>query len=525
MREPAVVPVPLLSSAVRRTAQIATVPASTASPPITTLREDPCTTTKGNATTLPISARVTHAAVTMPTWILVNPASSRAGITSAADEVTTRTAIIRGRRRLHDVPARARRRRPTRPRSPGPGHPCPTSCAGRGRATAATCRPRTSVVRSDLRRRMRASARTYRSPDPGAAEHHAGGDFPTTTGGANRGSPASSGPNSPQATIRARSANVMRHRAGYVSCTTTSLTMAIPAGGDPATSPAVQSAPRATVACDEQLTATPARAWTHVRTRHRRPFGRTRPDPGQCRACRTVRRATRDRRARVAGHEDLLETASGSECKNWAQQIDTAVVARARLVRDDLGLGQMVIACPGGATPAARKPPRRRASRSGDKLPELAARLGPAALAALGPAPAHAPRLGVARTLSPDRAERTLRAEARGPLGVGRGQIRWLGDAWLTLLEVRFGCGARAGLRQRLRVRAAYTVYESLTGSACWTGTMPIAPVPDIRDAAPTLPGSVGADALRGGLVGCSSARLCSCSRPPSSATRTPAAR
>ncbi len=198
--------------------------------------------------------------------------------------------------------------------------------------------------------------------------------------------------------------------------------------------------------------------------------------------------------------EDLLETRVGVECKNWAQPIDTAVVARARLVRDDLGLGHMVIACPGGATPAARTT----AAQAGVTLweqPELAARLGPAALAALGPAPTHAPRRGVARTLSTERAARTLRAEARGPLGIGRGQIRWLGDVWITLLEVRFGCGARAGLRQRLRVRAAYTVYESLAGSACWTGTTPIAAVPDIRDAAPTLPSTVGAEALRAELV------------------------
>jgi hypothetical protein len=198
--------------------------------------------------------------------------------------------------------------------------------------------------------------------------------------------------------------------------------------------------------------------------------------------------------------EELLETRVGIECKNWAQPIDTAVVARARLVRDDLGLGHMVIACPGGATPAARTT----AAQAGVTLwerSELAARLGPAALAALGPAPADPARRGVARTVPRERAERTLRAAARGPLGVGRGQVRWLGDAWITLHEVRFGSGARAGIRQRLRVRAANTVYESLTGSARWTDARPIAAVPDIRDAAPTLPAIVGADALRAELV------------------------
>ena len=198
--------------------------------------------------------------------------------------------------------------------------------------------------------------------------------------------------------------------------------------------------------------------------------------------------------------EDLLETRVGIECKNWAQPIDTAVVARARLVRDDLGLGHMVIACPGGATPAARAT----AAHAGVTLwerSELDARLGPAALAALRPAPADSARRAVARTMPQARAERTLRAHTRAPLGAGRGQIRWLGDAWITLFDVRFGCGARAGVRRRLRVRPAFTVYESLTGSACWTDVRPIAPAAGVHDDAPTLPGAVGADALRAELA------------------------
>lgn len=199
-------------------------------------------------------------------------------------------------------------------------------------------------------------------------------------------------------------------------------------------------------------------------------------------------------------HEELLETRIGIECKNWAQPIDTAVVARARLVRDDLGLGHMVIACPGGATPAARAT----AVQTGVTLweqGELAARLGPAALAALGPNPQGQPRCGVPRTVPQARAERTLRAEVRGPLGVARGQIRWLGDAWVTLHEVRFGCGERTGIRQRLRVRAAYTVYESLTGRARWTADRPVVTDPELRDDAPTLPGGMTAAVLRADLA------------------------
>jgi hypothetical protein len=197
--------------------------------------------------------------------------------------------------------------------------------------------------------------------------------------------------------------------------------------------------------------------------------------------------------------EDLLETRVGVECKNWAQPIDAAVVARARLVGEDLGLGQMVVACPSGATPAARSTAAQSRVTLWERV-ELEARLGLAALAALGPAPT-ATRCGVPRRVERTRAERTLRAEARGPLGMSRGQIRWLGDAWLTLYEVRFGCGERTGLRQRLRMRAAFTVYDSLTGAACWTSTGPAATATDIVDTAPTLPARLTADAVSAGLV------------------------
>lgn len=198
--------------------------------------------------------------------------------------------------------------------------------------------------------------------------------------------------------------------------------------------------------------------------------------------------------------EDLLETRVGIECKNWAQPIDTAVVARARLVRDDIGLGQMVIACPGGATPAARTT----AAQSGITLwerAELEARLGATVVVALGPAAPAITRRGVARRTGLARAERTLRAEVRGPLGMTRGQVRWLGDAWIPLLEVRFGCGERTGLRQRLRVRATYTLYESLTGAACWTSPRSLVVAADLDDPAPRLASAVTADALAAELT------------------------
>jgi len=194
--------------------------------------------------------------------------------------------------------------------------------------------------------------------------------------------------------------------------------------------------------------------------------------------------------------EDLLESRLGVECKNWAQPIDTAVVARAGLVREDLGLGHMIIACPGGATPAARTTAAQAGLTIWERR-ELDARLGAATLAALTPAPAVAQRRGVARAVTRARAERTLRSEVRGPLGMARRQLRWLGDAWISMFEVRFGCAERAGVRRRLRVRPAYTVYESLTGGAVWSSARPTAIAPDLRDAAPTLPGVVGAETLR----------------------------
>ena len=93
------------------------------------------------------------------------------------------------------------------------------------------------------------------------------------------------------------------------------------------------------------------------------------------------------------------------------------------------------------------------------------------------------------------------------------------------MFEVRFGCAERAGVRRRLRVRAAYTVYESLTGGAVWSSARPTAITPDLRDTAPTLPGIVGAATLRtragARMLG---ARRYWCSRPPSSVTRRHAA-
>jgi hypothetical protein len=194
--------------------------------------------------------------------------------------------------------------------------------------------------------------------------------------------------------------------------------------------------------------------------------------------------------------EDLLETRVGVECKNWSQPIDTAVVARARLVRDDLGLGQMVIACPAGATPAARTTAAEAGIAIWDRT-ELEQRLGTAAVSALGAAPSAGTRRGVARHTGTAAAIATVQGATRGMLGIGRGRILGSADAWLRLVEVRFGCGDRGGMRKRLRVRPLFVLYEPLGGTALWSMPARTVPDPGIDDDAPTLPGPATPQTIR----------------------------
>jgi hypothetical protein len=198
--------------------------------------------------------------------------------------------------------------------------------------------------------------------------------------------------------------------------------------------------------------------------------------------------------------DDLLEARVGVECKNWAHAIDTAVVARARLVRDDAGLGQVVIACPGGATPAAR----RTAAEAGIALwdrAELDKRLGPAAIAALRPARVAGSHLGAARRMTAERSHDALRRQTRGAMGIGRGEVLWSGDAWLPVFEVRFGCGVRTGLRRQLRVRPAFAVYDGWDGTALWDAAEPVDAVDVADDAAPVVEPSHSPAALANELT------------------------
>ena len=197
--------------------------------------------------------------------------------------------------------------------------------------------------------------------------------------------------------------------------------------------------------------------------------------------------------------DELLERRVGVECKNWAQPVDTAVVARARLVRDDLGLGQMVVACPAGATPAARTTAAESGIAIWDRA-ELERRLGSAAVAALAPTPVRSARTGIARRTSSADAQRLVQAATRGVFGFGRGRLCGQGDAWLPVIEVRFGCGDRTGVRKRLRMRPAIVRYEALAGTplGAEAAAIPVGSCGD--DGAPQLAADLTGDALRGDL-------------------------
>ncbi len=194
--------------------------------------------------------------------------------------------------------------------------------------------------------------------------------------------------------------------------------------------------------------------------------------------------------------EDLLDARVAVECKNWSQPIDTAVVARARLIRDDLGLGQMVIACPAGATPAARTTAAECGIAIWDRQ-ELEQRLGAAAVGALGAAPSGGTRSGVARHTDAAAAAAAVQGATRGVLGIGRGRLLGSVDAWLRLVEVRFGCGERGGIRKRLRIRPMFVLYEPLGGTALWSIPARTVPDPDIDDDAPTLPAPATPELIR----------------------------
>lgn len=171
--------------------------------------------------------------------------------------------------------------------------------------------------------------------------------------------------------------------------------------------------------------------------------------------------------------DGLLTTAVGVECKHWAAPVDVEVVARASLMRDDLGLSEVVVVCPGGAGPAARHAAADRGVRLWD-ADALRQRLGDAALTALAGLTAFAPGDGVARAVGGERAELALRSRARGPLGALAERIRWVRDAWLPVHELTLDVAMPTGRRGRLTSTRRWTTFDALTGRALWEAREPL---------------------------------------------------
>jgi hypothetical protein len=215
----------------------------------------------------------------------------------------------------------------------------------------------------------------------------------------------------------------------------------------------------------------------------------------ECNALRTGRSGARHEVDVLAERTDALLTSRvGVECKHWAAPVGTEVVARAGLVRDDLGLGQMVVACPGGAAPAARQA----AAELGVELWEagrLRDALGAAVLAGIAAPPRVPTARAVPRRTGGRVGERAVRARAAGPLGLRRGAVAWAGDAWVPVHEVRFAVGVRGGLRGRLRSRPAWTLYEALTGAPVGAPAQAVG-ADEVPVEAPLLPELIGAGAL-----------------------------
>jgi len=192
--------------------------------------------------------------------------------------------------------------------------------------------------------------------------------------------------------------------------------------------------------------------------------------------------------------DGLLGAHVAVECKHWRAPVDTEVVARARLLRDELGVAQVVVVAPGGWTPAAG----RAADGHGVVLwgaAELGARLGRVALGALAPAPAPVAE-GLPRRVAEPAAVRLLRLHVAGALGLRRERLAWARAAWLPVHELTVACAAPAGrVRRRVRVLHVHVAFDGLAGSVLCAAPTPLPAEPVGLDA-PTLPVAVGAPAI-----------------------------
>lgn len=199
--------------------------------------------------------------------------------------------------------------------------------------------------------------------------------------------------------------------------------------------------------------------------------------------------------------DGLVSATVAVECKNRAAPIDTEVVARARMLRDDLGVSEVLVVAPGGWGPAAGAA----AAEGGVTLwggDELSRHIGRAALDALtGDAPPLPRAPGLARRVPAHQAARALRVHVTGPLGVSRDRLGAVGDAWLPLHELRIAAGGWTGrMRPRLRVGRRHVLYEAVCGTVVGVADDPLATDAVALDA-PVLPVRVRAADLEGAVT------------------------
>ncbi|HWH14416.1 MAG TPA: restriction endonuclease [Miltoncostaeaceae bacterium] len=197
----------------------------------------------------------------------------------------------------------------------------------------------------------------------------------------------------------------------------------------------------------------------------------------------------------LATREDgAVATRVALECKHWRAPVGTEVIARARLLRDELGVDRVVVVAPGGWSPAAG----RAADAHGVNLwgaDDLAARLGRRALGALAPLPAPVGD-GLARRVDHAAAARHLRVHVAGALGLGRERLEWAVPAWLPVHELTLACAAPAGrVRRRVRVAHVHVTVDAVAGSVLAAADAPLTTAPVALDA-PALPDEVRASAL-----------------------------
>lgn len=187
----------------------------------------------------------------------------------------------------------------------------------------------------------------------------------------------------------------------------------------------------------------------------------------------------------LAARDDGLVTSRVAvECKNREAPADTAVVARLRLMRDDLDVSEVLLVAPGGWTPAAE----RGAAHAGVRLwgpRELAGRMGRAAVTGLtAPAAAGPAAEGLPRRIGAAEGRRRLRVHAGGVLGMSRDRLEWDSPAWLPVHEVTAVVTVLHGrVRPRPHALRAHLAFDGVAGSALARAATAAPTVPVVLDA------------------------------------------